>query len=301
MNLSTTHIGSFPIGFRLRAGGWQDDLPATIAWARAQGFAALDVDSLPPESIRQILASGLMIGSVDIRQSWTDLCSPDPGKRRAAAQANADYIRTIVPLGIRNFFVVLIPEDSTRDRRENFAFAADGYGQLCEMIAPTGARILIEGWPGRPPHYSTLGCTPAECRGLFTAIGSDVMGINYDPSHLVRLGIDYLCFLDEFAPRIHHVHAKDTRILHESQYEHGVLQPSAVAVPHAFGGLHWRYTIPGQGEIDWPTLLARLAQLGYHGIISIELEDECFTGSEAAEKKGLIEAERFLETCRGCG
>ena len=57
-----------------------------------------------------------------------------------------------------------------RNMRIHFALAVAGYAQLCRQIESTGARIIIEGWPGRAPHYSSLACTPAEVREVFHGV-----------------------------------------------------------------------------------------------------------------------------------
>ena len=35
--------------------------------------------------------------------------------------------------------------------------------------------------------------------------------------------------------------------MEDQLYEFGNLQPATLAKPHAWGGHHWRYTIPGHG------------------------------------------------------
>jgi sugar phosphate isomerase/epimerase len=289
--MAKTRSGGFPIGFRSLRGGWQEKLADTIAFAKANGFEGIDVGALEASVMKAIPDSGLRIGSVDLKRG-VDLMSADPGKRSAAAQENARYARSVAPLGARNFFTVAIPEDVNTRRSENFARAVDGYGQLCEAIAPLGVRVVFEGWPG--PANSSLACTPADCRALLKEIPRGC-GINFDPSHLIRMGIDPVRFLDEFAPRVYHVHGKDTEILAEGLYEHGNLQDASFEEPHDFGGHFWRYTIPGHGCARWGRMLGQLKAAGFDGLISIELEDEEFNGSEEGEKRGLIASRAFLE------
>jgi sugar phosphate isomerase/epimerase len=222
--------------------------------------------------------------------------SADAAKRRQAVAAAAEHIRSVAALGIVNFFCVALPENDAAPRRENFALAVEGFGQLAAAVHGSGARIVIEGWPASPPYYSSVVCTPETYREFFTQIGSEALAINFDPSHLIRMGIDPLRFLGEFASRVGHVHAKDTLILPEGLYEFGNLQPATLAKPHAYGGHHWRYTIPGSGVAPWPQLLKMLHNSAYTGIISIELEDEDFHGSEDAEQRGLIASREFLES-----
>ena len=101
----------------------------------------------------------------------------------------------------------------------------------------------------------------AECpRGL---------GVNYDPSHLVRIGIDYIRMLNEFAAHVVHVHGKDTDFDQEALYLHGNLGPSFHA-SRGFGEDWWRYTIPGDGVVDWLKVVQRLEDEGFDGIISVE-------------------------------
>ena len=298
--MASTRTGSFPIGLRRGGGPWQRDLAGVIRFAVEHGFEALDVEALPVEELHQITAAGLRIGSVDLPNDrsgglqWTDLVSPDAAKRSGSAQAHAQYVRSAAAAGARNFLAVVIPKEHGRAREENFAFAVDGYSQLARAIEGSGARLVIEGWPGAWPYFSSLACTPAEYRAFLAAVGSPALGINFDPSHLLRMRIDPARFAREFGSRIHHVHAKDTLFLEEGMYEHGNLQRSAVGKPHAFGGLSWRYAIPGGGAVPWATVLAALKEAKYDGVVSVEMEDEDFAGTEEAEKRGLCEAIRFL-------
>ncbi len=289
--MAKTRTGSFPIGFRSWGSGWQKSLVDTIAFAKANGFEGIDVGALEAPEVKKIPDAGLRIGSVDLVRR-PDLMSADAGKRKTAAQDNIRNIRALVPLGARNFFTVAIPEDVSAKRSENFARAVDGYGQLCEAIAPLGARVVFEGWPG--PANASLACTPADYRALLKEIPRGC-GINFDPSHLIRMGIDPVRFLDEFAPRVFHVHGKDTEILGEGLYEHGHLQSATFEKPRGFGGHSWRYTIPGHGCARWGRMLGQLKAAGYDGLISIELEDESFNGTEEGEKRGLIGGRAFLE------
>jgi len=289
--VARTRTGGFPIGFRSWSNGWQKSLKDTIGFAKANGFEAIDTSARDVSEMKSIVDSGLRIGSVDLIR-WTDLMSADAGKRKAAAQENAGYIRSIVPLGARSFFTVAIPEDVSARRTENFARAVDGYGQLCEAIAPLGAHVVFEGWPG--PANSSLACTPADYRAILKEVPRGC-GINFDPSHLIRMGIDPVRFLEEFAPKVFHVHGKDTEILAEGLYEHGTLQDATFEKPRGFGGHAWRYTIPGHGCARWGRMLGQLKAAGFDGLISIELEDEDFNGSEDGEKRGLIAGRAFLE------
>jgi sugar phosphate isomerase/epimerase len=291
--MATTRTGSFPIGFRRGWGQWQRDLPTLVRFAKENDFRFLDFGPAPVEELRQALALGIAIGSVDLMR-WSDLVSPDADKRADAVRANAEYVRQVASLGVKHFLAVMTPEDPTIERRSNFGLAADAYRRLCDAVAPLGVKIVLEGWPGKPPHFAALGCTPADLRAMFDAVGSEVLGVNFDPSHLVRMGIEPVRFVHEFAPRIFHAHAKDLAWIDGERYEHGTLQQATFTEPRAFGGHHWRYALPGRGACPWKEILAALHEQRYRGLLSIELEDAHLNGATDREQRGLIEARVFL-------
>jgi sugar phosphate isomerase/epimerase len=292
--MSQTRTGSFPIAFRRGWSDWQKNLGNVIAFAKSSGFEGLDIGDLPADQIKPILAAALRVGSVDVKRPWPALASADSAKRKDAVAAAAEHIKSVAAIGVRNFFTVVFPEDDSRNVRESFRFAVDGYAALAAAIAGSGARIVIEGYPGSHPWYPALCCTPHSLRAFFKETASDCLMINFDPSHLIRMGIDPVRFLGEFAGRVGHVHAKDTEIKEERIYEFGTLQQSALSDPYPFGGHFWRYTIPGRGVAPWGKLLGMLKDAGYKGAISVELEDQNFNGSEAGEKRGLIASRDFL-------
>jgi sugar phosphate isomerase/epimerase len=289
-----TRTGKFPIGLRRGGSDWQKNLADFIAFARANQFEYIDVGDLPPDQIQSILNARLKVGSVDLRAPWETLASSDSGKRAAAVAAAAEQIKSLTPLGVKNFFVVVFPEGEASDRKESFNLAVAGYSELARQVESTGARIVMEGYPGWYPHFAAHCCTPESLRAFFKAAPSPVLAINYDPSHLVRMGIDPVRFLKEFGSRVSHVHAKDTLFYEDGLYEFGNLQRATFAKPHLHGGNHWRYAIPGKGSVPWPAVLTQLKESGYTGPVSIELEDEDYGPSAQLEQRGILDSRNFL-------
>jgi sugar phosphate isomerase/epimerase len=221
------------------------------------------------------------------------MISADAGQREDAMARNAAYIRTCAAMDVTNFFVVMLPADPARPRAENFAYLVESFGPLVSVLEEHDAHIVVEGWPGP----GALCCTPEGYRGLFREIPSRAMGINYDPSHLIRQGIDPIRFLHEFGDRVFHVHGKDTELIPENLYEYGHEQRPTFAKRYSYGGMAWRYTIPGHGVMRWPAALAVLQGFGYDGCVSIELEDASFNGAEESEKLGILQGAQFLTGC----
>jgi sugar phosphate isomerase/epimerase len=187
----------------------------------------------------------------------------------------------------------MLPEKPDLPRQENFAYMVESFTALVPVLEALVSRVVIEGWPGP----GALCCTPEVLRAFFTKCPSPVMGINYDPSHLLRMGIDPLQFLREFGSRVYHIHGKDTELISENLYEYGHEQPATFASRYAFGGWSWRYTIPGHGVMHWGAALQMLHDMGYAGSISIELEDANFNGTTAGEQQGILQGAQFLTGC----
>ena len=291
--MALTRTGQFPIGFRRTRGEWQKDLSVLARFATDAGFEVIDLPRFDDEAPDVLADAGLRIGTVDLTQ-WAKMLSDDAATRDEAIRANTELIQRAAGHGVRSFFTVLIPDDPSGDRKVHLDAAVDSYRQLCEAVADLDVHIVIEGWPGPAPWLGNLACTPADYRAVLSRVDHDVLGVNYDPSHLIRMGIDPVRFAEEFAPRIHHVHAKDTEIIDDALYEHGHQQPATLEPAHGYGGYYWRYTIPGHGEAPWSRLLAILHAAGYQGPICVELEDENFTGSEEKVKRGLTASLEFL-------
>jgi sugar phosphate isomerase/epimerase len=290
--MGRTRTGGFAVGFRRGRSEWQKDLGALLDWARAEGFAAVDLGRDGDTTARNAVAAGFRVGSVDLAE-WQGMLSPDKGRRAEAIARNAEYIGACAACGPLNHLVVMLPERPDLARATNFGFMVESFSELAAALERHRAHLAIEGCPGP----GALCCTPEGYRAFFRECRSEAVGINYDPSHLVRMGIDPLRFLREFAGRVRHLHGKDTRLSAERLYELGTEQPPTFAKPFGFGGGHWRYTIPGRGSVCWGEVFTILKAHGYEGCVSVELEDQDFNGAEETEKLGLSLGRQYLEGC----
>lgn len=287
-----TRTGGFPLGFRLGGSAWWRDTEAVLKWSKENDIEVIDLRPDADKTGRTFVDAGLRIGSADLADG-RGMISPDKGRRAEAVAKNSQYVRDCAAYGAVNHFVVMLPENPALPRAENFGYMVESFGQLVPVLEKSGAHIVVEGWPGP----GALCCTPEGYRALFRELPSMAMGINYDPSHLIRQGIDPIRFLGEFGSRVFHIHGKDTELLPENQYEFGHEQPPTFARPFAFGAVAWRYTIPGHGVMRWTKGFQILKDLGYAGGVSIELEDAYFNGAEDTEKLGILQGIRFLHGC----
>jgi len=148
------------------------------------------------------------------------------------------------------------------------------FGPLAEEAAKRGVKLAFENW------FRTNLQHLDHWQAFFQVLPQANLGLNFDPSHLDRMEIDYLAAIDEFAGRIFHTHAKDVEIDEAKRRRLGTLDSA-----------HARYTIPGTGRIPWGIYLGRLRKAGYNGVLSIEHEDATL-GSEA----GFRMAAAYLRT-----
>ena len=288
-----TRTGDFPIGFRLGGGAWQRDIGALAQWAKENGFEGIDLGGITAENAQALAGAGLKLGTVDLDTSG--LLDADAGKRKEAVARSVASVQAATALGAKYFFLVVRPDPAMK-RSEAHDLAVESFSPIAGALETQNASLAIEGWPGGSPHLPSLCCTPESCRRFFADIGGKGVGLNYDPSHLIRMGIDHVRFLKEFLPYVRHVHGKDTELLSEAVYEYGLYQPAVFEKPHGWGEHVWRYTIPGHGCARWTEILHLLKVNGFEGMVSIELEDENFNGSEAGEKAGLLHSLRFLQS-----
>ena len=129
---------------------------------------------------------------------------------------------------------------------------------------------------------------PATLLKLRAAVG-DVIGANFDPSHLVWQGMDPVAAIRELKGAIYHVHAKDTKIDKYNTAKNGVLD-----VKH-YGdelGRSWVFRTVGYGnnETYWRDMVSNLRLCGYDRVMSIEHEDSVMSIDE-----GLRKAVAFLK------
>jgi sugar phosphate isomerase/epimerase len=285
-----TRTGGFRIGFR-DATPWKQETGALAAWAKAEGFAFLDLAAEGERKLPKLKEAGLEAGAVDLPE-WTGMIAADRRARKDAVARNAEFVKRCA--GAHTFLTVMRPADPALERKQNFAFMVESYGELADALESAGARVVIEGWPAP----GCVCCTPEGYRSFLAECSSDRVGINYDPSHLIRMGIDPLRFLREFADKVYHVHAKDTEIIAENLYEYGHELPGIFTPNIRNGALSWRYTIPGHGQMRWTEAFRILEESAYTGGVSIELEDARFCDGKAENAQaGLRLAGSYLTGC----
>ena len=133
------------------------------------------------------------------------------------------------------------------DLNKDWKGAYDSYAgyvkKCCAYAGQAGFRLLIE-----PHPYRVVNSASSMLR-LIEHVKADNLGMNFDPSHLFPQGDMPQVTIYQLADRIGHTHFSDNDTL---------------------TNVHWR---PGKGKIDWYAVMKALKDVGYDGVLSLELED----------------------------
>ena len=124
---------------------------------------------------------------------------------------------------------------------------------------------------------------------LRDAVGP-VIGANFDPSHLFWMGADPLAAIAALGPAIHHVHAKDTRIITDNAAVNSLIDTTPMA---DLAARSWAYVTLGHGHDAawWKRFCAALRTAGYDDVLSIEHEDLALTPED-----GVAQSVELLRT-----
>ena len=275
--------------------------------AKEQGFKALEISCWPRENGRDYSGSdidvanltkdeaakikayfkeyGLTISSLAYYDNNLDR---DPAKRLATNNHFKKCVDAAVLLEVPAVGT-FVGRNIDKTIEGNFEDFQQVFTELVGYAEEKGIKVIIEncpmsGWQvaGLP---GTISYSPELWREMFKRVPNKNFGLNYDPSHLHAMMMDYLTPIKEFKDRIYHVHAKDTEVFLDKFKEYGIFNKQLNLSHEDFG--YWRYRMPGLGQIAWEKLIKELKEVGYEGVISIEHEDPLYEGSEEKVKAGL--------------
>lgn len=273
-------------------------LEKQLKWAQANGFEAIEVHTHPrtnkldlqkiasnrgeAQRVKELFAqyniqiSSLLLGGHHLH--------PDPSRREASQNHLKNMIAAAAALDVSTV-TTFIGRDHTLPVKDNLKLVGQVWPELMKFAEEHGRRIAIENCPmlDEWPSGYNIAYAPEVWEAVFNIIPSPLLGLNFDPSHLLWLGIDYIAALKKFASKVFLVQAKDTEILTNRLNQSGIL-----------GEGWWRYRLPGLGQVDWGRFINTLYEIGYDGPISIEHEDPVWEGSLEKVQRGLIFSQKYL-------
>lgn len=268
------------------------------AWPRQPGdrpFTATHIDpaNLTPAAAENIRAvfdrNGLVLSSLAF---YDNNLHPDPDERQAI---NSHLMSTIAAAAVLGCPTVgtFVGRHPGKTVAENLRDAEQIFPKAVDFAAERGVRIVIEncvmeGW--HPDGYpGNLAYSPELWEWMFD-LG---LYLNFDPSHLVWMGIDPVAAVRPYVDRIAHAQAKDIEVFPDRRNRYGY-PGKAVSRSDPWDVGWWRYRVPGLGDVPWSRLIDALYEGGFDGVLSVEHEDPVWGGTEAKITTGLNVAYRTL-------
>ena len=286
-------------------------LAEIAAWARAHDFDALEVAAWPALGDRPFTATHLDVESFGQREAdaatalfdrhrltlssiafYDNNLHPDPTERSAVNRHVMACIDAAALLGCPTVGT-FVGRDPSKSVAENLVEAATIFAPLVDRAGQSGVKLIIEncvmeGW--HPDGYpGNLAYSPELWEWMFS-LG---LYLNFDPSHLVWMGIDPVEAVRPYIDRIPHAQAKDIEVFTDRRNRFG-WPGKAVARDNPWDVGWWRYRVPGLGTVDWRRLVDTLYEGGFDGVLSVEHEDPVWGGSPERVETGLDVAHHTL-------
>ncbi len=264
--------------------------PLGKAERRYAGVTHINVDDLDDTRIAQIRNhlknKGIEISALAYYPNPLD---PDEGKSRFYVSHIRKVITAAARLGV-NKINTFAGRDKNKSVDDNFEVFNSVWKPIIRFAEENKVKVGIENCPmlftrDEWPGGNNLAYTPAIWRRMFREIQSDYFGLNYDPSHLLWMQMDYLKPLYEFKDKLFHIHIKDAIVDRNKLNDVGIL-----ATPLEFHSPK----LPGLGEIDWGRFISALHDIRYTGHVCVEVEDKAFEDSLEDRKYSVVLSKRHL-------
>lgn len=283
-------------------------LEEKMAYAHQVGFTALDVSCWPKDNSRDFSGSDIDVENMtaaDVTEikGWQkkyniefsslayydNMLHPDKSVREKYTNHLKAVITAAGKLGTP-LVGCFIGKDQTKSLTENFDEFEVLFNELVAFAEQNNVKLMIEncpmpGWQadGLP---GTISYSPELWDEMFRRVPSKSFGLNFDPSHLHWLHIDYLKALRDYKDRIFHIDAKDV-IVDEDKFHYYGIFGKKLNREHEEDLGFWTPVIPGLGDINWSEFYHVMREVGFNSYFSIEHEDRRFADTNADVEKGL--------------
>ena len=194
------------------------------------------------------------------------------GVRQRAAEAMKNTARTAQRLGVKTVvgftgsaiwkYLAMFPPAREDLVEAGWIDFKKRWDPILDVFAECGVRFAAE------VHPSELAYDYWTTQKMLETIDRPELGINWDPSHMVWQDLDPAGFLADFAEKIYHVHAKDSK--KNLNGRNGRLSSH---LPWADPRRGWDFVSVGHGDVPWESCFRMLNHIGYTGPISVEWED----------------------------
>ena len=215
MNFQCLEVACWPVGKAERR---------YAGVSHIDGERVLKDDAYARHVLHCVASKGMHISSLAYYPNPMDA---DLEKREIAIAHLKTLIQASAKLGI-NMVTTFIGCDQYKSVEENIQLFQEIWPPIIKLAEDAGVKIAIENCPmlfGRDqwPNGQNLMRSPVIYRRLFELIPSPNFGLNFDPSHYVWQGMDYIKTIYDFKDKLFHVHFKDIKLYPEKLAECGVM------------------------------------------------------------------------------
>ena len=262
--------------------GGETPLEVALTEGRQIGYEGFELgNKFPrePQALKALLAqhdlslvSGWYSGRLAQRSAEEEIAAVGPhlellAKNGATVMVYGEVADTIqgspLPLFQRPRFFTEAQWSTYAERLERFA----------RYTLSQGVRVAYH------HHMGAYVETPADVDELMKRT-TDAVGLLLDTGHITFAGGDPLALLERYAARVCHVHCKDVR-------------PDVVKLARnrdwSFleAVINGAFTVPGDGAVDFASVIGKLREIGYRGWLVVEAEqDPVIAPSYAYAEKG---------------
>lgn len=284
------------------------DLTAKLDFASKTGFGSIEISCWPKINNRDYSGCDIDVENFTQKEAdelkkkckalnltisslayYDNMLHPDLAIRKNHLSHLKSVIRVAQLLGV-GLVGTFVGKNQDLSLEDNFDLFEEIFSDLTKFAAKHNVKLMIEncpmpGWQidGLP---ATLSYSPEFWDEMFRRVPNKNFGLNFDPSHLHWLKIDYLSCLEKYKERIFHVHAKDCTV-NEKMFSHYGIFGKKLNRQHPEDLGWFAPKIPGLGDISWLSFIEKLRQVGYDEFVSIELEDRDLN-DDMKIKEGLI-------------
>ncbi len=291
----TVKLGTNPIAWSnddMREIGGDIPLARCLAEAREAGFTGIELGhKLPREAA--VLRAVLAAHGLDLVSGWYSMALRE---RDAAAEfaAMAHHRALLRALGCRVAIVAetsnAVHGDKSVPLARRAALSEAEWPEFCARLTRLGEMLADEGLAlAYHHHMGTCVQTEAEIDRMMAGTGQ-AAGLLLDTGHASFAGADPVALARRHRARIVHVHCKDVR---------PAIAARALAEGMSFldAVLEGAFTVPGDGAVDFPAVLAELPD--YSGWLVVEAEQDPVKANPLSYAR--LGHDNLLRMARGAG
>lgn len=249
--------------------GGETSLETCLTEARAAGFEGVELGCKFPRTAPELKAA-LAPHGLALVSGWysTNLLLRDAAEEFEAMRAHRELLSAL------GCDVVVVAETTRcihgeRGTRlsQRPVMAPPDWPRFAERLDELGERLRDAGLAlAYHHHMGTVVQTEDEVDRLMDSC-DDAVSLLLDTGHLTFAGGDPARAAARHAARVAHVHCKDVRraVLAQS------LNRDSSFLDAVLDGV---FTVPGDGSVDYPAMLAPIARAGYRGWLVVEAEQD---------------------------